>query len=324
MANTFTPITAKPAKTDKYIYLYNNKNNGGKSICINGKPVDSTCNVLCNCVGWACARFNHIYNLLTGYEGIKYPNFCCNAENFIEVAKKYGLEVGTVPKPGAIMCWQKGATLSSSDGAGHVAVVEKVISSTQIMTSESGYNYKAFWNQTRNKGNGNWGAGSTYKFRGFIYNPAVGDTPSTGIPSPVSRDASKNQILVNTTNLRARASAGTSSTILGIVTKGYYNYFDSEEANGYTWYKISDNVWIAHCDSWSVVYPASEVEELKVGDTVTIAYGAPVYGKTTKFASWVYNATLYVRGISGDRITVSTLKTGAITGSVDRKYVTKK
>lgn len=192
---SFTPLTCKPKKGDKYIYLYNNSKNCGKSNCISGKPVDCDCNVLCNCVGWACGRFNHIYNLLTGYDGIKYPNFCCNAEKFIEVAKSYGLTVGTTPKPGAIMCWQKGATLNGSDGAGHVAVVERVDSSTQVLTSESGYGNFVFANKTRSNSNGNWGAGSAYTFRGFIYNPAVSDeapetTTSTATESSVQSSAS--------------------------------------------------------------------------------------------------------------------------------------
>lgn len=50
---------------------------------------------------------------------------------------------------------------------------------------------------------------------------------------------------------------------------------------------------------------------------------ATVYGTTRKFSSWVYSAKLYVRAISGDRISVSTLKSGAITGNVDKKYLTK-
>ena len=331
MAKTFTPITSKPTRFDKYIYLYNNCNNKGKSLCINGKPTDRVCNVLCNCVGWACGRFNHIYNLLTGYDGIKYPKFCCNAEQFIEVAKAYGLEVGTTPRPGAIMCWQKGATLNCSDGAGHVAVVEKVISATQITTSESGYNSFAFKVNTRNKGDGNWGASSSYKFRGFIYNPAVeaGDPPApstptvtTTIPNTVSRNTSSNQIYVNTTDLRVRNKPATSGNILGLAKKGYYNYYATSYANGYTWYRIGTDMWIAHNDNWSKVYPATST--LKVGDTVCITSNAVVYGRTTKFASWVYNSVLYVRAINGDKITVSTLKSGAITGSVDRKYIVKK
>ena len=51
--------------------------------------------------------------------------------------------------------------------------------------------------------------------------------------------------------------------------------------------------------------------------------GAPIYGTNKKFASWVYKATLYVRAINGNKVTVSIYKTGAITGSVDKKYLTK-
>lgn len=333
MAKSFTPMTSKPTKNDPYIYLYNNKNNKGQSWCINGKPTDSTCNVLCNCVGWACGRFNHIYNILTGYSGIKYPRFCCNAENFIEVAKNtYGLTVGTTPKLGAIMVWQKG-TLASSDGAGHVAVVEKVISSTQVMTSESGYGSFDFKNKTRNKGDGNWGSSSPYKFRGFIYNPAVDDsttvdtstndnTSSTTKINTVSRDESKNQIQVTSSSLRVRTKASLSGSVVGFASKGYYNYSSTVYADKYTWYKIADSQWIAFNSSWAVLHPATV--SLKVGDAVTMSSNATIYGKTTKFSGWVYKSTLYVRAISGDKVTVSILKVGAITGVVDKKYLTKK
>lgn len=64
-------------------------------------------------------------------------------------------------------------------------------------------------------------------------------------------------------------------------------------------------------------------DELKLGDTVKMQKNAPVYGTSKKFASWVYDKTLYVRSIDGNRIVVSTLKVGDITGSVDRKYLTK-
>lgn len=61
----------------------------------------------------------------------------------------------------------------------------------------------------------------------------------------------------------------------------------------------------------------------KVGDRVKLAEGAPVYGSDEKFYPWVYNAVLYVREISGNRIVISTLKSGAVTGAVDRRYLTK-
>ena len=62
---------------------------------------------------------------------------------------------------------------------------------------------------------------------------------------------------------------------------------------------------------------------LAAGDQVTMDKAATVYGTTRKFSSWVYSAKLYVRAIRGDRISVSTLKSGAITGNVDKKYLTK-
>ena len=62
---------------------------------------------------------------------------------------------------------------------------------------------------------------------------------------------------------------------------------------------------------------------LKEGDLVRMQKDAPVYGKTTKFQSWVYDKALFVRDISGDRIVVSTVATGPITGAVDKKYLTK-
>lgn len=170
----FTMRTSKPGAGNKY---YNNGNNGGWSWCVDGSPMDKNCNVLANCVGYACGRFNEIIG------SMKYKTLCCNAENFIEAAKKAGLKVGNTPKLGAIMCWQKGGTLSGSDGAGHVAVVEKVYSNDKVYTSESAWNGSAFWNSTRTNSNGKWGMGSGYSFRGFIYNPAIKDNdpvPSTG------------------------------------------------------------------------------------------------------------------------------------------------
>ena len=156
--------TTKPESGNKF---YNTISNGGASRCIVGKPTDKGCNVLANCVGYACGRFNEIIG------DMKYPYLNCNAENFIERAKQYGLQVSDKPVVGGIMVWQKGATLSGNDGAGHVAIVEKIIDNNTIYTSESGYESSAFWNSTRKNSNGRWGMGSAYSFRGCIINPYV-------------------------------------------------------------------------------------------------------------------------------------------------------
>lgn len=62
---------------------------------------------------------------------------------------------------------------------------------------------------------------------------------------------------------------------------------------------------------------------LKVGDKVKMSSEAVQYGKKAKFASFVYKATLYVREMNGNRIVVSTQKTGAVTGAVHQKYLKK-
>lgn len=169
--------TTKPSTGNKF---YITKSKGGYSTCIQGKPTDSQCNVLANCVGYACGRFNEIIG------SMKYPSLNCNAENFIERAKNtYGLEISDVPTLGGIMVWQKGSTLSGNDGAGHVAIVERIDSANQIYTSESGYGSSAFWNSIRKNTNGRWGLGSGYTFRGCIVNPAIGRvTAPTSAPNP--------------------------------------------------------------------------------------------------------------------------------------------
>lgn len=169
--STFTPRMTRPTAGNKY---YIRKASGGWSNAIQGSPKDSQCDVLSNCVGYAYGRFNEIGN----YGSCKFLS-PVNAENFMEYA--VGLATGKTPELGACMVWQKGATLSDSDGAGHVAIVEKIISDTEIITSESGWGSTTpFWTQTRKKGDGNWGQGSAYTFRGFIYNPAVSNTTKPG------------------------------------------------------------------------------------------------------------------------------------------------
>ena len=161
--------TTKPGKGNKY---YIRKAQGGYSRAIYGKPTDSECNVLANCVGYAYGRFNEI----GGYGYCKYlaP---VNAENFIQY--KGSCEVGMVPKVGACMVWE-----GKGDLAGHVAIVEKVYDNNHVYTSESGYGSKnPFWNSHRYNNNGRWGCNSNYKFLGFIYNPAVKDEP-TPAPKP--------------------------------------------------------------------------------------------------------------------------------------------
>ena len=115
-----------------------------------------------NCVFYALGRFAELWGIWLK---------STDAENFAAVAKNMGLTVSRTPQPGAIACWAKGKVGVSSDGAGHVAVVEQIAADGSIVTSESGWSAsKPFWTQTR-KDDGNWGQAAGYAFQGFILPP---------------------------------------------------------------------------------------------------------------------------------------------------------
>lgn len=166
-AGEFSIRTYKPSGNKNYITT----GSGGWNTCIKGYPMDPNANVLANCVGYASGRFNEIINEARGTTGCTYKGLNCNAEWFVERAREAGLKMGSTPKVGAIICWKKGSVDGGQDGAGHVAIVERVNSDGSIYTSESGYGSTAFWNQTRNNSNGRWGCGSGYALRAFIYLP---------------------------------------------------------------------------------------------------------------------------------------------------------
>lgn len=153
--------------------FYNTTDIGGYSWCIKGKPTQDGLNVLDNCVGWACGRFNEIIG------SMKYPQLNCNAENFIDRATSIGLTYQSEPCLGGIMVWYGKGSL-----AGHVAVVEQINDDGSVLTSESGYNHFAFDNFTRYKGDGNWGLNSNFEYLGCIINPSNPQPEPTPPPSP--------------------------------------------------------------------------------------------------------------------------------------------
>lgn len=148
--------TTRPGAGNKYFIT---RSAGGYSTCIVGKPTDPYCNVLSNCVGYACGAANE--ELALGYE--KY-HLNCNAENFIERAIASGLSVYKTPQVGDIICWEGKGSL-----AGHVGIVIDVVNSNCIKVAQSGYgSSNPFYITTNYNNNGRWGLSSNYPFRGFI------------------------------------------------------------------------------------------------------------------------------------------------------------
>lgn len=162
--------TTAPASNNKF-YL---KKPYGYNPCIlgNAKHRQYAHSVLVNCTGYVTGRLGET----SGDKKCEYLGNT-NAENYYELAQKQGLEVGDEPREGAVICWQ-----GVGSKAGHVAFIEKVVSDTEIYTSESGWSYSNHYilNKTRKKGNGNWGLSTaSYKDPMFIYNPNIDPYPPT-------------------------------------------------------------------------------------------------------------------------------------------------
>jgi N-acetylmuramoyl-L-alanine amidase len=151
----YNPRLTAPSKSSKYFY----KNNPFEATGKYGLP---------NCTAWAWGRF---YEIL----GEKPKLSTSDAEDWW--SHEDGYKRGQAPKLGAVICWRKGSASTSKDGAGHVAIVEKIHSDGSITISQSGYGAnKIMWEQRLYPP---FKYGSAYTLQGFIYNPAVKDSDMT-------------------------------------------------------------------------------------------------------------------------------------------------
>ena len=152
MAN-FTPRTSAPSTTNKN-YIHTSKGGYNKCILISGNSV------LPNCVGYAWGRWREILG--------KSPKLSLNNAEVWYLNTADGYKRGSTPKVGAVICWRKGEAGNGNDGAGHVAIVEKIYSDGSILTSNSAYGGSRFYTKKMAKP---YSLGGSYKLQGFIYFP---------------------------------------------------------------------------------------------------------------------------------------------------------
>lgn len=203
--------TTRPGAGNKYFIT---RSAGGYSTCIVGKPTDALCNVLSNCVGYACGAANEELGL--GYE--KY-HLNCNAENFIERAIASGLSVYKTPQVGDIICWEGKGSL-----AGHVGIVIEVINSNCIKVAQSGYgSSNPFYITTNYNNNGRWGLSANYPFRGFIR--ILPNQPKPVQPTP-------NPTLAPSTDGETVYTVVAGDTLSGIASRYGTTYQKLAEYNG--------------------------------------------------------------------------------------------
>ena len=233
---TFTPRTSAPSTTDKN---WINVNYGGYNHAL--VISSSSGSVLPNCTGYVHGRVLELggsENKLCLYNADQYYNY------------NDGFSKGQTPKLGAILCW------SCPGKAGHVAIVEAIYSDGTVLTSNSNYSGTRFYTKRINPKT--WPSG--YTFQGYKY-PDYAFSGGT-VGTPVARDVYQNQVEVIVDSLRGRSRPELSDgTVLGYVTEGIYNVYEtkdmrSEASNGYLWYRIEDNLWIATNEgNWTKYYP---------------------------------------------------------------------
>lgn len=151
----YTARLTAPSTTNPY-YLKYGKGGYNRCILISG----NSC--LPNCVGYVYGRALEIGGATAN---AKLPT--CNAEDWLAVAKKNGLNTGNTPKIGATIVWKSGNLWNGLDGCGHVGTVEDVAVDGTITVSQSNYGGTRFF-LTKHKPPYNI-LGQT--FIGFIYNP---------------------------------------------------------------------------------------------------------------------------------------------------------
>lgn len=173
---TYSPRLSAPSTSDlNWIHV----NNGGYNYCI--KISGNSC--LPNCVGYAWGRWREF---LGSYHNLSRSN----AEMWY-LNTGDGYSRGQTPKLGAVMCWAKGVAGNAADGAGHVAIVEKINSDGSITCSNSAYGGTRFYTLTLKAP---YNVGTGYSFQGFIYPPInfdSGNQPTPSTPSAPSKSISE-------------------------------------------------------------------------------------------------------------------------------------
>ncbi len=74
---------------------------------------------------------------------------------------------------------------------------------------------------------------------------------------------------------------------------------------------------------WVCLDYVKRSDDLKVGDKVRVSSDAVVYGTSIKWDAWVYKSIFFVRNINGNKITIAPAMTGAVTGNINRKYISR-
>lgn len=268
---------SNPSTSNKH-YIHTSKGGYNECILITG----NSC--LPNCVGYAWGR---AYEIL----GSRPKLSRANAEDWW--GYNDGYKRGSTPKLGAIICWRRGKVGNGNDGAGHVAVVEKINSDGSILVSESSYGGARFNTRTLKKSN-NYYLGSSYTFQGFIYLPVEFEEEKTPAPTPSTKlkYSKGDKVILN--GYLYRDSMGNGR---GAKKTNYKGTITIVNSKGTKPYHIDSLGWVAESD---LTKQSSSSNTIRVGDIVKIKKGAKSY-EGVAMASFVYNNKYRVDELHGKR-----------------------
>ena len=232
-SSNFKKRTTAPSASDKY---WIHSSNGGLNECI---EINNSGSCLPNCVGYAWGRFYEI----TG----KRPNLSrANAENWYGYTKD-GYQRSQTPVEGAVICWRKGVAGNSSDGAGHVAIVEEVMSNGDVLTSNSAYNGSRFYTKKFTKAS-NYYIGSAYTFQGFILPPTTFSTTSTTTttkPTTTTTTTSTTTTNTSTTSTGMKYNSSNKPLVCMMTQSTCYKGTSKMKPVGVLWHSTgANNPWL--------------------------------------------------------------------------------
>ena len=252
MTCLFNPYTSTPKTTDKNFICVDY---GGYAGC--SARDEKTGYTLPNCVAMVHGMWLSCITEALGLDtALKVQYDMCWSHAELYWNYNDGFKRGQTPKLMAIMCWEGHGSLK-----GHVMTVTQILDNGDVIATGSDYSGSKFYTKRYYKSKG-YNFSSSYSFQGFIYCPYEF---VYNIGTPVKRDKNRRQIEVIAKSLQVRQDPSTTKWSQGYCNVGIYNIYEEKENEGYKWYRIGDNMWVANNkdSTWCKVY-----EEERVGNPV--------------------------------------------------------